>query len=139
MKFLEKIEKLQNLEENKNKIVIAKCGVFLVGIGKDAIILNSLFNLKLTCIKEGNCRAGIPINAVEKYVKMLENSGYGYIVYDYDKDTKEYKIMYDKLGTKDIKEKRKCLECNECDYYKTHKTMDLNEFFRRKKEDEQNK
>lgn len=52
MKFLKVVKELQSKEENKEKIIIVKCGAFFVSIGKDAIILNKLFNLKLTCIKD---------------------------------------------------------------------------------------
>ena len=35
MKFFKEVEKLQNSEEGKSKIIIVKCGAFFVSIGKD--------------------------------------------------------------------------------------------------------
>ena len=40
MKFTEILEDLKKKEENINKIVIAKCGAFLIAIGNDAKLLN---------------------------------------------------------------------------------------------------
>jgi len=52
MKFVEIVEKFQNLEENKGKVLLARCGVFMVAIGKDAIFLNKVLKLNVTCIKQ---------------------------------------------------------------------------------------
>lgn len=51
MNFLKIVEEIQKEEGNKGKLVMVKCGVFFVGIGKDAIALNKILGLKLTCIK----------------------------------------------------------------------------------------
>ena len=45
MRFLEIVEKFQKLEENKGKVLLARCGVFMVAIGKDAIFLNKVLKL----------------------------------------------------------------------------------------------
>ena len=105
--------------------------MFLEGIGKDAIILNLLFNLKLTCAREGVCKVGIPLTAISKYVEKLEELGYSYVVYDYIKKFNEYKVIYN-YNNKPIEESRKCLDCGNCKYYKEHKKMDINEFFKNK-------
>ena len=39
MKFLDAVEEFQKMEENKGKVLLARCGVFMVAIGKDAIFL----------------------------------------------------------------------------------------------------
>ncbi len=54
MKYLELVEKLQ--KENVGYIVLIKNGIFFVGVGKDAIILNEMLGLKLTCMKKGLCK-----------------------------------------------------------------------------------
>ena len=45
MRFLEMVEKFQKLEENKGKVLLVRCGVFMVAIGKDAIFLNNVLNI----------------------------------------------------------------------------------------------
>lgn len=38
MKFYEKVKELQ--EKNKGKILLIRNGIFFIGIGKDAVLLN---------------------------------------------------------------------------------------------------
>lgn len=115
MNFLEEVKRLQKEENNIGRIVIVRCGVFLVWVGKDAIELNKIFNLKLTCIKPGVCKVGIPINAILKYTEQLENMKVSFIVYDYEKNKKLYTAKYMYTGEK-ITETRNCLECKTCKY-----------------------
>ena len=72
MKFLELVKMLKNKEENKNVIVLVKCGAFFIAIGKDAIWLSKVFNLKTTCITNYVCKIGIPINSIYNYIDKLE-------------------------------------------------------------------
>ena len=119
MKFLKLIEELQAKEENKGKVVIARCGVFMTAIGKDAIFLNKVLGINLTCLKPGICKTGIPLNSIFKYMNSLENLGYAYSVYDYDKDTKNIVLKYTFNGAENI-ETNKCQECEKCKYYKKY-------------------
>ncbi|MBR2745017.1 MAG: hypothetical protein IKE01_06990 [Clostridia bacterium] len=57
MKYTDLLEKLQ--KENKEHIVLMKSGIFFVAIGKDALELNRLIGLKLTCMKEELCKVRI--------------------------------------------------------------------------------
>lgn len=50
MKFLGKIEELK--KENEDRILLARCGVFMIAIGKDAIFLSEKFGFKKTCFRE---------------------------------------------------------------------------------------
>ena len=43
-RFIEMVKRLQN--ENKGKIVLVRNGIFLCGIGKDAVIMNNLLGYK---------------------------------------------------------------------------------------------
>ena len=56
MKYLDLLESLQRLPENAGHIVMMKNGIFFIGIGKDAVILNKLLNLKCVCMKEHLCK-----------------------------------------------------------------------------------
>ena len=72
MKFTEILEDLKKKEENINKIVIAKCGAFLIAIGNDAKLLNEKLGLKLNCLKPGLCKIGIPVSGFIRYMDKLE-------------------------------------------------------------------
>ena len=81
MKFLEIVKMLKNKEENKNVLVLVKCGAFFVSIGKDAIWLSKKLGLKTTGITNGVCKIGIPIGAIYDYIDKFENLGYSFVIY----------------------------------------------------------
>ena len=58
-------------EKNKGKIVFCNTGNFYVAIGKDAVILNRLLDLKVSCFKPEVCKVGFPINSLEKYLELI--------------------------------------------------------------------
>ena len=98
MKFVEIVEKFQKLEENKGKVLLVRCGVFMVAIGKDAIFLNKVLKLNVTCIKPGICKTGIPVSHTFQYTDLMESMGYSYVIYDYDSKNKNFERKYEKKG-----------------------------------------
>ena len=128
MKFLEMVEKFQNLKENKEKVLLARCGVFMVAIGKDAILLYKVLKLKVTCIKAGVCKAGIPVSYTLKYTNILEELGYGYVIYDYDSKNKTFNRKFEFEGAKNP-ETARCMDCKNCKYYKDHGMVDNVDIF----------
>ena len=123
MKFVENVEKFQNLEENKGKVVFARCGVFLIAIGKDAIFLHKVLKLNVTCIKSEVCKAGIPVSHTLKYTDLMEKMGYSYVIYDYDSKNKKFERKFEFKGN-DNPETAKCMDCKNCKYYKDHGMFD---------------
>ena len=123
MKFLDAVEEFQKLEENKGKVLLARCGVFMVAIGKDAIFLNKVLKLNVTCMKTGICRVGIPVTHTLKYADLMEKMGYSYVIYDYDSKNKKFKKKFVFEGN-DNPETAKCLDCKNCKYYKEHGSFD---------------
>ena len=81
------IELLQKKE--KGKIVFCNSGNFYVAIGKDAVLLNNLIGLKVSCIKPEICKVGFPISSLEKYTEILTEKRYGFVVYYFDKEIKD--------------------------------------------------
>lgn len=72
MKYTELLEKLQ--KENEGHIVLMKNGIFFISIGKDAIELNKLLGLQLTCMREGLCKVRISNQKFRKiYIKIKRN------------------------------------------------------------------
>ena len=134
MKFLKRIEKIKS--ENENKIVLARCGGFVVAIGNDARSLSEEFGLKKICMKKGLCKVGIPASYALKYLKLIEDKGYSYLLYDYDKNTKELVEKYRYLGINKIEEIE--LDCSSCENYKEDNVIDIFELLKRK-EEEKNK
>ena len=65
MSFSRMIEYLQ--VKNKGKIVFVNAGNFYIAMGKDAVLLHKLLDLKTTCMKPEVCKVGFPIIALEKY------------------------------------------------------------------------
>ena len=128
MRFSDVVKKYQNLEENKNKIIIVKCGVFMNAIGRDALYLSKIFNLKVTCLRPGTCKVGIAVNSLTNYMDVLEEKGYGYSIYDYDKNTKELILKYTFDGTKKM-ELENYIDCMKCNYYKEQKYFEIIDLF----------
>lgn len=89
MKYLELVKKLQNEKINDGHIVLIKNGIFFLGVGKDAIILNRLLKLKLICMKENMCKVGFQTRNIEKYIRELKSLNKSFIIYNYNKETQK--------------------------------------------------
>ena len=94
------------------KILFVSCGAFYIARGKDAILVNKLINLKLNCLSTGVCKVGFPINALEKYSKSLEETGYSFIIYKFNNETELLEVVKDYNG-----------------YYLLYKIIIMNEVF----------
>ena len=77
--------------KNKGKIIFVNAGKFYIAVGKDAVLVHKILDLKTTCMKPEICKAGFPINSLEKYVEKLSESKYSFIVYYFNQETEELK------------------------------------------------
>ena len=66
----------------------------MVAIGKDAIFLNKVLKLKVTCMKKQLCKVGIPVTYTLKYADILEEMG---LIYDYNSKAKEFDIFLNNI------------------------------------------
>ena len=100
-------------EKNSGRIVLCNNGSFYVAIGNDAIALNKELGLQLSCMKKGLCKVGFPINALEKYTGLLIETGYSFIIYDFNSEKEELEIVISCLGKRLNWEiaKNKCFTC----------------------------
>ena len=107
MGFSQMMELLQ--VKNKGKIVLCNAGNFYIAIGKDAILLNELLELKLSCLKPEICKVGFPITSLEKYIDKIQEKRYSYIVYYFDQQKEELEVLMEYKGKKknEVKEERK--------------------------------
>lgn len=96
MSFSKMMELLQI--KHKNKIVICNAGEFYIAIGKDAILLSNILNLKLTCLKPEVCKVGFPITALEKYTDLIYEQKYSFIVYYFNQKSNKLEILIDYNG-----------------------------------------
>ena len=96
MSFSKMMELLQI--KNKGKIVFVNAGNFYIAVGKDAVLLHKILDLKTTCMKPEICKAGFPINSLEKYVEKLSESKYSFIIYYFNQETEELEVVIDYNG-----------------------------------------
>ena len=118
MKFLDVVKELQRKEENKGYIIFIRCGIFFDAVGKDAVVVNKLLGLKPTCVCNKVCKCGMPVKAFAKYIPKLNESGYSYVVYDYDKNMSfESDNQYKEIARKDgkmVEEINTNVNCENC-------------------------
>ncbi len=121
MGYSEMIEILQ--KRHKEQIVLCRNGNFYIAIGKDAILLNKILGLKLTCMKPEICKVGFPQNALDKYTNLLLNKRYNYILYDFNSEKAELTIIQSFMG-KYRNEEIMSNICYKCPNNCTNKKMD---------------
>ena len=122
MKFYEMIKILQN--KNNGRIVICNNGGFYIALGRDAITMNKILDLKLICHKNEVCKVGFPKTSLEKYTGELIKEGYGYVVYDFDNEKEEIKLVEIYKGENINKEIRENVECSSCPNCKIGKKIE---------------
>lgn len=92
------IELLQ--KKNRGSIILINSGAFYVARGKDAVLLNQEIGLKANCMESEVCKVGFPLASIDKYTKLIEEKGYSYIIYNYDKKQEEINLLRKYKGKK---------------------------------------
>lgn len=111
MKYLDLVKKLQ--KENEGYIVLIKNGIFFIGVGKDAVVLNELLKLNVTCMKKQLCKVGFLVKSLEKYIIKLKETKKSFVIYIYDKSSEAEEEIFRYTGEK-IEEQRNCIDCIQC-------------------------
>ena len=70
----------------KEYLILFKSGIFYEAFDEDAVILNRLFNYKISK-KKNNMRAGFPLSNIEKVEKELEDKKINYMIIENKKIT----------------------------------------------------
>lgn len=98
---------------NPEKIVFIKSGAFYIAEAQDAVFLSKQLSLKTICYKKNVCKVGVPINSLKKYLNKLDEAGYAYIVYSFDKEKKELipEIVKEGKSHTELEPNKKCLLC----------------------------
>lgn len=63
-------------EQDSNTLYLFKSGIFFIFIDADAITVSPILNLKLTFLNQSTQKCGFPINSLDKYLRLLENTPY---------------------------------------------------------------
>ena len=122
MSFKKIVESLQKAEENEGFLVLIRCGVFFVGIGKDAVILSERLGLTNVCFAEGICKCGIPVNKIDKMLAKIISKKISVVIYDYNpkgiaKNKGEKYELLRRIVMSPLEETRRCMKCEKCLYY----------------------
>lgn len=112
MGFSKMLELLQR--KDKGYIVLANAGNFYIARGKDAVWLHKMLGLKVNCLETEVCKVGFPINSLEKYIKLIEEKEYSYIVYNYNSQRSSLDIIKKYKGKNLNKEETERLNCYIC-------------------------
>lgn len=127
MSFKKIVESLQQEEENQNFLILIRCGVFFVGIGKDAVILAERLGITNICFTEGVCKCGIPVNRMDKMLRKIIEKDISVAIYEYNPKGIEKELRYKiKVGELDSKEAKKYL-CGHFGYIKYANVKNLTE------------
>ena len=122
MGFSKMMELLQ--VKNNGKIVLCNNGGFYIAVGQDAVLLNRLLKLRVSCFKPKICKIGFPIASLEKYIDMIQQKGYSYIVYYFNKEQVELEVLLEYSG----KNKNTITDSNINCFVCKHK-MDIAKYF----------
>ncbi len=89
-KLYDKYEKLKIM--SSDTIYLFLCGNFYIALDSDAMILNELFNFKLTKFSNLCDKCGFPKNAINKYKIIFEEKNIKYKIIEQVENNNEYVV-----------------------------------------------
>lgn len=63
-------------EQDSSTLYLFKSGIFFIFIDDDATTVSPILNLKLTFLNQSTQKCGFPINSLDKYLRLLDNTPY---------------------------------------------------------------
>ena len=112
-KFYELVQEIQT--KNIGYINLIQNGIFFQAIGKDAVKIMHIFELKPICFKANVCKCVIPSCAIKSYIKKIVEEKYACILYSYDKKENKLKELLKVEGNK-VDSIKECQYCEKCWY-----------------------
>ena len=100
-------------EKNETTIYLFECGNFYIALDSDAILLNEMFDFRLTKFSNFCDKCGFPKNSLEKYINMFEEKNIKYRLINNDINDKNKldkiynmlkKINIEILSNEDLKD-----------------------------------
>ena len=64
------------ISNSSNTLYLFKSGIFFIFIADDALIVSKLLGLKLSNLNDSIVKCGFPVNSLQKYLSMLQNTQY---------------------------------------------------------------
>lgn len=89
-------------ETNSSKIYLFKSGIFYLFIDEDAKMMSPLLQLKLINLNPTVLKCGFPVNSLEKYMPLLEQTGKTIEIIDLEKNVSSSPKKF--IITKDVKD-----------------------------------
>ena len=89
-------------ETNSSKIYLFKSGIFFLFIDEDAKMMSQLLQLKPTNLNPTVLKCGFPVNSLEKYMPLLEQTGKTIEIIDLEKNSSSSPKKF--TITKDVKD-----------------------------------
>ena len=89
-------------ETNSSKIYLFKSGIFYLFIDEDAKMMSPLLQLKLSNLNPTVLKCGFPVNSLEKYMPLLEQTGKTIEIIDLEKNVSSSPKKF--IITKDVKD-----------------------------------
>ena len=90
----------ENLKNNDSDMIyLFHCGNFYIALDSDAILLNELYNMKLTKFSNECDKCGFSVNSLSKYIELFQKNNIKYHIVDQMDDkskiNKIYKLIND--------------------------------------------
>lgn len=82
--------------------------------------MKRLLNYKTICMRKEICKIGIPVSCFKQEISKLIETGYSYVVYDYDKNIDKIFEIY-RIEQAEIYEERENIGCKDCWYFENRK------------------
>ena len=89
-------------ETNSSKIYLFKSGIFYLFIDEDAKMMSPLLQLRLSNLNPTVLKCGFPVNSLEKYMPLLEQTGKTIEIIDLEKNVSSSPKKF--IITKDVKD-----------------------------------
>ena len=67
---------------------------------KKVVLLHNILDLKVNCMETEICKVGFSKNSLNKYIKLIQEKGYSYILYNFDNNTSKLTILNKYNGNK---------------------------------------
>ena len=87
---------------DSNTLYLFKSGVFYIFLDSDALIMSNLLNLKLTPLNSQTLKCGFPESALDKYLRLINNSAYHIQIIDSSKVSHSIKQYNETIQSKKL-------------------------------------
>lgn len=95
-KLYNKYLELRAKNNDYSTLYLFKSGIFYIFLDKDAKIISSIVNLKLTNLNNTVVKCGFPTSHIDKYLSQIKYAGYNVTIIDNNIETKSSDYILNK-------------------------------------------